>query len=64
MQVSRTVFIPEKQTEDGKGADVDAAAAESAEDAADEPGDEEDGSLPEAEVWDRVKGLSFELSAR
>ena len=53
---------PEKQTEDGEWANVDAAAAEGAEDAADETGDEKDGRLPEAEVGDRVKGFPFELS--
>ena len=53
---------PEKQTENGEWADVDAAAAEGAEDAADEAGDEEDGRLPEAEVGDCVEGFPFELS--
>ena len=53
---------PEKQTEDGEWADVDAAAAEGAEDAADEAGDEKDGPLPDAEVGDRVEGFPFELS--
>ena len=52
---------PEEQAEDGEGADVDAAAAQGAEDAAAEPGHQQDGALPEPEVRDGVVRLAFVL---
>jgi len=52
---------PEEQAEDGERADVDAAAAQRAEDAAAESGHQKDGALPEPEVGDGVVGLAFVL---
>ena len=52
---------PKEQAEDGEGADVDATAAQGTEDAAAEPGHEEDGALPEPEVGDRVVRLALVL---
>ena len=52
---------PEEESEDGEGADVDAAAGDGREDAADEAGHEEHEGLPDAEVGNGVEGLAFVL---
>ena len=52
---------PEEQRQDGRGADVDAAAGDGREVAADEAGHEEHEGLPDAEVGNGVEGLAFVL---
>ena len=52
---------PEEQRQDGRGADVDAAAGDGREDAADEAGQNEDGRVPSAEVDDRVERLPLRV---
>jgi hypothetical protein len=53
---------PEEQAEDGERADVDATAGDGREDAANEARQNEDDSVPSAEVHDRVEGLAFLFS--
>ena len=57
-----SLFVPEQQTEDGEGADVDAAARDGREDAADEAGSDEDNGFKDSEFDNRVIRFTFFLS--
>ena len=55
------LFIPEEQAENWERADVDAAARDGREDAADEAGQHEDDGVPGAKVDDAVVRLALLL---
>ena len=55
-------ILPEEQTEDGEGADVDAASGDGREDAAGEAGHDQDQGLPDPKVLDGVVRDSLVLS--
>ena len=55
---------PEEQRQDGRGADVDAAAGDGREDAAGEARHDQDEAFPRAEVLDRVVGDSLVLPGK
>ena len=61
--VEQCNYQPEKQRQDSRGADVDAAAGNGREAAADEAGHEEHEGLPDAEVGNGFEGLAFVLPA-
>ena len=55
---------PEEESEDGEGADVDAAAGDGREDAAGEARHDQDEAFPRSEVLDRVVGDSLVLPGK
>jgi hypothetical protein len=56
--------LPEKETEDGEGTNVDAGSGDCAENSTDESGENQDQTLPNAEILDRIESLAFVLSAK